>query len=573
MKKLILYFTIFISLFYVVDNIKAQTQHKVVFNYSSDYVNTNYNYIGGNEFINEVINYIDSKNINNYGYFIYLYHSDSIKKQYSVIVTMYNKKENYNYFFRPRFKGSNYNNGSGLYETTDSINKEVSSGTEVDVKMITVYDSVNTACVNEIDNYKERIDNFFNSPSFASTALNFLYLPKGDSNHDYEMYLEYKPYESNYLLLYSNSDIRYRAYESKNYFLDIEVNYNNTTSRIENGNLFPFYLNFVEANKKYTYENIINCNGISKIEINFDIPINESFNYDLDFLSTFSSDLLAKPYFEYVDDFDTTTITQIDDFIGAMEDTKSTDIEGNEIYQYSGHMGVDWLGLKSLKIVIDVSNYGDYEYYLNLSSTINFNVNTISIVDEIDYMTTINLEGKYGVYLIPKTLNQDVFQNISLYGNYNIEVRKNYVSDESYEVDKSYKNYSDSNFQIRYTFLDLHYLIYFENANYINGKDSGYYITFDNRYFNYAIKEFSYSEPTIINPNTNEELNIKEKIDDINSNDIKGFIKSISYYIEQFSNIIKYYFNSLPSMIRSCIVALFILLLIVSAILLGRGKK
>lgn len=604
MKKLTLYFTIFISMFFIISNVKGATQ------------STEYEIITDNgTFTFKQQDLIDIDSNCTYGYvFIIENGTDNsvdivFSAKYNETIELNENSITVSRQYNANYRKFRYNFNTNQYSLIESKSVKGFSITGVKIYFYSYYyesfpfvpiynrnnpDILKLVKLND-KNYEPKILEVNNSIDNNRYKL-FLYV-----NHTFlfDSSVLYYPnniiyndlYINPYFLYTHNKSVIQILWSDKPLYVMNEYIYRDS-EKVNNNKFGTEYVfstydlydnnnNLIHAKDttldivpdSYNYENNINCREISKIEINFDIPINEPFNFDLDFISQFNSDSLAKPYLEYVDDFNNTTIAQIDDFIGEMEDTKSIDRQGNEIYEYSGHIGINFLGLNSLKIVIDVSNYGDYDYYLNLKSSINFNVNIINILDEIEYMTTIDLEGKYGIYLIPKTLNQDVFQNISLYGKYNIEVRKNYISEENYEVYKTYENYTNSNFQVVYSFLDLHYLIYFENVNYISGNDLGYYITFDNRYFNYALKEFSYSEPTIINPNTNEEINVKEKMEDINSNDIKGFIKSISYYIEQFANVIKYFFDSLPSMIRSGIVALFILLLIVTAILLGRGKK
>lgn len=323
---------------------------------------------------------------------------------------------------------------------------------------------------------------------------------------------------------------------------------------------------------EYTYENIIDTTDISKIEINFKVPQNENFSFDLELLTQFSDYYLAKPYLQMQSIYGEDTILQIDDFLGEITKVEATDEIGIELYEYSGSFGLDFDSQNYLKLIFDTSNYVD-DLYIKFTSSLDYEINYIYKIDEIEYSKTIMMNNKYGLYLIPKTINSDNFTNIFINGKYNIQVRNNYDDEENYEVLATYENYYKPNFQYKFSVNNYKNLIYFENLNYSTDIDDSYYITFDTRYFNYAIKEFIYDSPTIVNPNTNEEYTINAD-DTINKNNsIDDYISSADQFLEDMRKYIMipvdmftFFFNQLNPYIKMTIVTIFIILVIIGII-------
>lgn len=367
---------------------------------------------------------------------------------------------------------------------------------------------------------------------------------------------------------------------SNNYVpVEIVVNSGRSTLLITNYsqnwefNTTSYYFNY-QGN--YTYENYVNCNGISEITINFLTPINESIDFNLDFKSIFVGNDVSKPYLQYNENISGNNNIVIDDFLGNIEQLQATDINGNELYQYSGIINdSNWLAipLQNLKIVIDVSNYGDYDYYLKFETNLAFTVSTRSVLEDFNYWTTIDMTDKYGIYLIPKTLNQDVYQTINLVGAYDIQVRSNYISDDNFTMSDFFLNYTEPNFQYLFSLNDINTLLYFMNCNYVSGTDTGHYITFDSRYFTYAIKESQFQEPVIYNPNTGQDITITDPVDIDDTDDVKSFVKTIQLYLGKFSELLTYLYNSFPPLLKRALTSLFLILIITSAVLIARGRR
>lgn len=318
------------------------------------------------------------------------------------------------------------------------------------------------------------------------------------------------------------------------------------------------------GNRTYTYENLIDTVGINKIEFNFKIPNDKSF--DLELLTTFSDIYLSKPYLQIKNSFNEVEISEIDDFLGEREKVEATDSNGVELYKYSGKFGIDFLDITELKLVFDVSNYID-DLYINFTSSFDFEVNVINTIDELDYYKTIMMNDIYGLYLIPKTLNNDNFSNININGIYNIEVRNNYHGTEEYDIMETFHDYSEPNFQYVFKFDQYNYLIYFENTQYNTEEDNTYYITFDTRYYSYSIKENVYDAPIINNPNTGEEIQLpgNDTIEKL-PQDMNGFIK----YIEKIFNgkTIKQIFNNIYTIFRKTRLGVYLFVIIVSSLVL-----
>lgn len=309
--------------------------------------------------------------------------------------------------------------------------------------------------------------------------------------------------------------------------------------------------------KTHSYEGIIETKDKSKIEINFTIPSDENFSFDLDFEMDYSYGLLSKPYIEY----SVANNSNIIDFITSDEKSGATDSEGNEIYHIIGKYGQNLTfnqNLKSIKIVLDVSSTID-DIYLKFSSKLNYTFSYEYTVDTNQYFKTIQMEDIYGLYLIPKTLNQDNRSTIYMYGKYDIGMRGINEKEYSFKLEK----YDKSNFIYDFKNNPFGQLVFFENLGFSNDSDTGYYITFDIRYFSYAIRENPYDEPIINNPNTGEDIKIDFN-DSINNSEsfsktVYNIFSSFLPSIEEVIKLATIWFNSLPGLLKYFYMFLFLL--------------
>lgn len=367
-------------------------------------------------------------------------------------------------------------------------------------------------------------------------------------------------YSSDFYIATNWEDLEFIYIDDKsNYSKDYNLGSGSVYKNVYYNNKLLFAENTSVLKKDYSYENLIDTKNINKIEIEFDTSLMD-FNFDIDFLMQFSDNYIPKPYLESLSTYDSEDISQIEDFLNDMEDTMSTDKYGNEVYQYTGKFGLDFIKCKKLKLIIDTSSTID-SVYLKFISSINFNINFISTTEEENYYKTINLDNIYGVYLIPKVINADNFSTIYTNGIYNIQVRNNF-NEENYNILYEKINFNEKIFQYQYYFNNNNCLIYFENTKYNTDEDDSYYITFDTRYFNYTIKENFISQPTIKNPNTNEEQVIEDIIiinenGNIIDNLKKGFNKGI---FDTFTNIY--------NLIRNGRLGLYLFIIIICSIVI-----
>lgn len=336
--------------------------------------------------------------------------------------------------------------------------------------------------------------------------------------------------------------------------------------------------------KTHSYENTINVKDLSKIEFNFKLPSESVFSYDLDLLTQFSESefFMPKPYLVYQSIFDDKDISQADDFLGDLTKVGATDEYNNELYEYSGQFGIDFSNLKQLKLVFDVSDY-NYNLYIKFTSSLDYEITTISYEEEKQYFTTIEMDDKYGLYLIPRTLSSDNLNNIVLKGKYNIEIRNNYTSSDKYDVLKKYINYTENSLNYKYTFDNLNYLIYFENVDYQTNNDDGYFITFDSRFYNYVVKENIYDSPIINNPNTNEDIKLPSTdfITGDKEDNSQSFLHNITNFLNSLRSYSKYYdelfkkINEVYTTMRNSKVGTYIFILVSGSIiiLLIKGIK
>lgn len=327
-----------------------------------------------------------------------------------------------------------------------------------------------------------------------------------------------------------------------------------------------YYNNSIIYSPTNSYSNDIDCSDKSKIIVEFDAPLDEDYLFDFNFkIKTDKSSNLPTP-----------TMRSDKDSNIHIEEIMNK-IETDNGYEYSGKFGLDVVKNNKFKFVIDVKNYKNI---LNLyfETNLNYEVSYVYDKDDDNHYQTINMKDIYGLYLMPKTLSNENMQAIYLKGRYDIEFRKNYT-DNGYDVEDKFTDYSYEVLEVKSLGNEYNNLIYFVNLDYSNGDDD-YYIKFDTRYYNYTIKEYAYSSPEIENPNTGDVIQLPE-MDVIgpgaeNSlsdylNSARNFIQSISIYIREYMGVISYLFTSLPPMVKSGIITLFIIFVICCLIKVGRG--
>ena len=326
---------------------------------------------------------------------------------------------------------------------------------------------------------------------------------------------------------------------------------------------------FVKANE-FIFDEKVNTEGLNKIIFTFDIPKDKNFSYDLDINLTMLDDYLPRIYLEQITEENTTIVDILNE---GYDDCDEESYDCVDVYSISGFYGIDYFPLNELKLVIDVKEYNE-DLYIYFKTNYSFTVEYITAEDEEAFWTTIAMHDIYGLYLMPKTLNIANFRPIYLNGKYDIEVYDITNSEKYKQLDKQ-TNYTFVSYQFLADFDKINTLFYFKNCDYALGKDNDYTITFDNRYFNYSIKEYAYSDVSIINPNTGEEILINEGAiapktiaDYISSS--RTILKSFNTFIKEYFNLVNYFFTSLNDTIRNVIIALVIIAITCAIIITSR---
>lgn len=365
----------------------------------------------------------------------------------------------------------------------------------------------------------------------------------------------------------------------------LSVKYNDNYYDINVGDKFLFYYNLL--NQPYFFNEIIDTTNIDKILFKFDIPdnlnIRDTFPFDLKYkmFGIFTDDYFLPDATLYTQsEYDIGDITQIDLYTTAYEqDGFSASIIENEENKYLGiyeyEYGIDYYPLNYLNLEININDYiGNFG--IQFESNINFNVEYISKEVEEQHYTKINMNNIYGLYLIPNTINTDVYTTIYSNGIYDITYSTDYIEQESLDdleglhiIDFNLGSYSRL-----FRFNTLNNMLYYKNKN-LNDKTS--YIKFDNRIFNYSIQEKKEDNPEIFNPNTNSTdntSNFNQLVNDleiqilINENNGINSLFDIFKNNSNTNNNLFNKFNDVYKIVRKSKIGIYVYLVILTSIII-----
>lgn len=330
----------------------------------------------------------------------------------------------------------------------------------------------------------------------------------------------------------------------------------------------------------FSFNNNILGLDVGKVEINFEIPNNlssrDNYDFDLDVsaVSMLANNYSPQPYLVYGSNFDTGTITQLDLFTDYEEFTNESDPTDLRTYtNYSGSFGLDFIYNDSNDYISLIIDFGDYLNYYSLNFTCNlpFSVNYISREIEESYYLDINMYRKYGLYLIPKTLNQDIYTTLYTYGRYDLFFINDYTDDNS---DNKYIGAIEENYSGKFSFMNINSALKFTNIGYNIEQDTDLWsINFDTRLFDYVIQETPFDSPNITNSNTGITTNtndidkhIADKEKELNDISNIGFFEYIPRIFNHFQNsiteIFKFitnFFLTLPIALQYLIAGIFVL--------------
>jgi len=403
----------------------------------------------------------------------------------------------------------------------------------------------------------------------------------------------------------TNKNNYYNEYGTLDGFYDGRILYNNFSflDDITDNSTFVSYSEF--DYNSYEFNEIISTNKYSKIEFNFEIPLNEmicikeevidgvitkieyvcpavELNYNIfssDSNGNISKMIFGIPYIEHKYLYDTGTSSVIkSDTISLGRDMS---------YQYSGAMSLNSDSSNvSYKLVVDLTGL-DY-YYVNLSfdSNVDYEVTYYEKESEKEYIGSVDLTGKAGVMFIPKQIKEDMLLNFSFYQNeYSIQLRDTYKSDYNilayYSVgycdDRDYidgipyicNNGTGYILSVEFEKGNSEQSLFIVNRDYPNKDTSIVY--YDTRYFEYVIYNTLADTPTFTHPITGEEDSSNSLIDfDTSMTEQDGFFKEMINALNHFKGVImdifgdvSYVFTNLPYQLRYFFIAVFSLVLII----------
>ncbi len=330
----------------------------------------------------------------------------------------------------------------------------------------------------------------------------------------------------------------------------------------------------------YTENLRINSSNVDHIEYTFDFGDDNSPIHEFNFSTTWYSnvarlDLFNPPWLEYKKNdisyklpFDLKRQATLDDVVYY-------DTQINQI-----------MDIQELKFVVDFNNINQLNEGANSSvlihfdSSLNFTRKIVYIGEEgssSNYMTEVDFSNKYGVFVIPKViqngLESEVYSPL-LYSGKELKINVYDTINTSVDPVKSYSDYNNlgkawGNFNYLFRFNNKNQIVFFTNPNYLLDREPTK-IRYDTRYFVHSICLSSESCEPIINPNTGEEINVIppkntgdgddldtiDKIYDSMDKFIDGAKEKSDYFNQLFDN----FFKNMPNWVQSLCIFVFIML-------------
>lgn len=373
------------------------------------------------------------------------------------------------------------------------------------------------------------------------------------------------------------------------YFKYLTFN-NDTTKKYVRNDIISGHNKWI-SDLTYEYEDTIhvhadeNSLGISKIIFDFKIPDNlnyrDTYDFELDIEADgqHSDESTPKPYLTYGSNYNDEFINQVIDVLDSCSEYEAM----NQVETYvncTGSVDINMIYHNEndyIRMIIDFGSMNFWgDYYLKFESTLDYEISYITKDEEWDYWAYIDMHNKYGLYLIPKVLNNDLYITMDLLGEYKLYYLENYNDPNSHVIDYGIK---DKSFTRIYNFNNLNQALKFENTMYGKTENDDHYIDdtywnirIDTRYFNYVVLDTPYNNEEIINPNTNEKTttsNIDEVIKTSENYEVStdDFFKIINQANKNngISNIINDIYNTIRKDYK---LGTYFLIIIVSSIIL-----
>lgn len=425
--------------------------------------------------------------------------------------------------------------------------------------------------------YSIFVDNayFFHSGLTETSGINtsFEILIDALKNDTYTL----KGYSNPNLIIYNATQQGNTFYYDNIYATDLiltnssQKTYNMNSIEVAPGDTFPNMEDFVTYTPKTYTENLrIDAKGIDRIEYTFKFD-NENTTHEFNFSTTWYSsiarlDLFSPPHLEYKKNNTSYKL--------PLDEHRQTTLD--EIVYYDTQIN-PFKEIQELKFIVNFSNINDLtnesNVFIHFDSSLDFTKKIIYTSDpdsSTNYYTEINFSEKYGVYLIPKLvqneIDNEVYSNILYHGkDIRIDIfASTNTSNPPVETRHDYNNVGKiwGNFNYLFRYNNKNQMLFFINQNYLTDTEPTK-IKYDTRYFSHSICDTEFKCDPINNPNTGEEINPKPPTDEESYNfnstikKIKDFIVSLHTNLDPIAESIQYFFDSLPPIIKNFLIAIY----------------
>lgn len=552
MKKLLIFLTILFSFIIFNDNVLAldasltsdEINIKKSINelYSGNYINSNELYT----YNNFVDTYTD--NYNKYYYVSYEEYTSASIKYRNIHLFIFNELPNTNttnliftfYFYDYRYRGNKYL--LGIYSKCS--------------KMYTL--NLNNGTIT--------------NPS--STTANIEYKTINYNNNN-EILTNFYLIDTNIDLIYSN----YKSTSSSAYLID---NLYIDNKLVSYGDIIYTNNGIFNFNKKYSFNETIHTlqeeKRIHKLIVNFNLPNERDIDFNIDYSATSHVSKRLSPigYLIYKKTFNGEEISQILNTFDDGGEFNPTDDVNDTYTNYSDTYGIDlsYDENDTLQLIIDFDTFiYNIDFDLEFTSNIPFEVSYIEDYDSTlnDSWTTIDLNGKYAVYFIPKVLNTDIYAQFDLSNEMKILYLEDYTNESANKIDYGkIENYFNKEFH----FNNLNQAIKIINPEYGKNSNINQSIGFNPNLFNYVLQEMPNYNIEITNPNTGEiittgliDYNIEQMEEEKKINGINDLWKYLNKSLKN-NNFFTYIKNIYSKIRQNNKIGNYFLLIIITSLII-----
>lgn len=533
---------------------------------SSNFIST-YKNISGK--LDEVLNILKNKNLNNYRWAVYV-GEDSSGSFVSVnlLPTDFSSNptdSNYAYCYVTAFKYSSYYYNAGGCYTNNVATKRYTFRSNSSTS------TLETDLTLAFSNISGKITGSNTIQHSNLNQFNF-------NNHMYDYFTN-----NNYFILpYASSVPIYNYHRSSgSTYYHIKIGDNNLS--FDSGSYLEPSDEIISVNLFNSFNEEVDDINYSKMIFEFDVSVlkekSNIFDYSIDFKTlgfinedgSLSKDVMkfSRPYIEYVDEYGIKKNLEID------FDYKDQDLPRSSwaIESHNSFYG----DISSLKLIIPMHDTAYTRYLIQLSSLIPFTISYEVDEELFSHYQKVEVTGKYGIVFIPKIIENNShistlfytrgIDKVLVYDSYNYNQNPIAIYDEDI-----------SNFTYNFAYEDTERNLFFV-VNY-----SGYsaFVEYDTRYYTYEIVDSKYSVGTIVNPNTGN----SHYVDFSNTANAKVNFESIGdvfYFISDkidtrtpsyllFKNSVDAFFNTMSTDLYVLILTVLAVILIGTALALGGWK-